>query len=111
MPDTCRASSNLDCCRRGSNPLSGGTGVPSQSKHGLFAQGMETRRAVLGDAHVDGAEASQTEFDAPFQALIPEGAWGSVWSRPPWGKGEGSLVTLARLAGLGHDGEWALRVR
>ena len=85
--------------------------MPSPSKHGLFAQGMETRRAVLGDAHVDGAEASQTEFDAPFQALITEGAWGSVWSRPHWTKRERSMVTIALLAALGYDEELAMHVR
>jgi 4-carboxymuconolactone decarboxylase len=72
---------------------------------------METRRAVLGDAHVDGAEASQTDFDAPFQALITEGAWGSVWSRPHWSKRERSMVTIALLAALGHDEELAMHVR
>ena len=85
--------------------------MPSQSKHGLFAQGMETRRAVLGDDHVDGAEAKQTDFDAPFQALITEGAWGSVWSRPHWTKRERSMVTIALLAALGHDEELAMHVR
>ena len=86
--------------------------MPSRSKHhALFAQGMETRRAVLGDAHVDGAEASQTDFDAPFQALITEGAWGSVWSRPHWSKRERSMVTIALLAALGHDEELAMHVR
>jgi 4-carboxymuconolactone decarboxylase len=72
---------------------------------------METRRAVLGDAHVDGAEASQTDFDAPFQALVTEGAWGSVWSRPHWTKRERSMVTIALLAALGHDEELAMHVR
>ncbi len=72
---------------------------------------METRRAVLGDAHVDSAEASQTEFDAPFQALITEGAWGSVWSRPYWDKRQRSIVTIALLAALGHDEELAMHVR
>ena len=85
--------------------------MPSQRKNGLFAQGMETRRAVLGDAHVDGAEANQTEFDAPFQALITEGAWGAVWSRPHWTKRERSMVTIALLAALGHDEEVAMHVR
>jgi 4-carboxymuconolactone decarboxylase len=72
---------------------------------------METRRAVLGDAHVDGAKASQTDFDAPFQALITEGAWGAVWSRPHWSKRERSMVTIALLAALGHDEELAMHVR
>src|SRR5512138_3026752 len=69
------------------------------------------RRAVLGDAYVDSAEAGKTEFDAPFQALITEGAWGSVWSRPHWSKRERSIVTIALLAALGHDEELALHVR
>lgn len=86
--------------------------MPDQTKpQRLFAQGMETRRAVLGDAHVDGAEANQTDFDAPFQALITEGAWGSVWSRPHWQKRQRSIVTIALLAALGHDEELAMHVR
>lgn len=76
-----------------------------------FTRGMKTRRAVLGDAHVDGAEANQTDFDAPFQALITEGAWGAVWSRPHWSKRERSMVTIALLAALGHDEELAMHVR
>lgn len=76
-----------------------------------FNRGMATRRAVLGDAHVDGAEANQTDFDAPFQALITEGAWGSVWSRPHWSKRERSMVTIALLAALGHDEELVMHVR
>lgn len=84
----------------------------SRARHKThFARGMKTRRAVLGDAHVDGAEANQTDFDAPFQALITEGAWGSVWSRPHWSKRERSMVTIALLAALGHDEELAMHVR
>lgn len=86
--------------------------MPDQTeRRDLFAQGMETRRAVLGDAHVDGAEAKQTEFDAPFQTLITEAAWGSVWSRPHWDKRQRSIVTIALLAALGHDEELAMHVR
>lgn len=80
-------------------------------RQSLFAQGMETRRAVLGDAYVDGAEARQTEFDAPFQTLITETAWGSVWSQPYWDKRQRSIVTIALLAALGHDEELAMHVR
>ena len=75
------------------------------------AEGMTTRRGVLGDAHVDRAEAAKTAFDAPFQALITEAAWGHVWSRPDWTKRERSMVTIALLAALGHDDEVAMHVR
>ncbi len=80
----------------------------ADSRH---ATGMATRRAVLGDAHVDRAEAAKTAFDAPFQALITEAAWAHVWSRPDWSKRERSIVTIALLAALGHDDEVAMHVR
>jgi 4-carboxymuconolactone decarboxylase len=72
---------------------------------------MKTRRAVLGDAHVDAAEAGKTAFDAPFQDFITETAWGKLWSRPEWDRRERSIVTLAILASLGHDEEVAMHVR
>ncbi|WP_018238219.1 4-carboxymuconolactone decarboxylase [Ensifer sp. BR816] len=76
-----------------------------------FCQGMATRRAVLGDSHVDRAQSATTEFDQPFQALITEAAWGHVWSRPTWTKRERSIVTIALLAALGQDEEVAMHVR
>jgi 4-carboxymuconolactone decarboxylase len=75
------------------------------------AEGMATRRKVLGDAHVDRAEANKTAFDGPFQAMITEAAWGHVWSRPDWTKRERSIVTIALLAALGQDEEVAMHVR
>ncbi|MBY4610759.1 4-carboxymuconolactone decarboxylase [Rhizobium sp. 9T] len=76
-----------------------------------YRQGMATRRAVLGDAHVDRAAATSTEFDRPFQELITEAAWGHVWSRPVLTKRERSIVTIALLAALGQDDEVAMHVR
>ena len=76
-----------------------------------YRQGMATRRAVLGERHVDNAEKSKTAFDEPFQDLITESAWGHVWSRPEWTKRERSMVTIALLAALGHDEEVAMHVR
>ena len=54
--------------------------VTDRSVTDRHARGMRTRRAVLGDAHVDRAVAATTAFDAPFQTLITEAAWGRVWS-------------------------------
>lgn len=76
-----------------------------------FEAGMKTRRGVLGDAHVDRAEANKTAFDEPFQTLITEGAWGSVWSRPDITRRDRSLITLALLAALGQWDEVAMHVR
>jgi len=72
---------------------------------------MATRRSVLGAGYVDAAEAGATAFDAPFQELITEAAWGHVWSRPHWTRRERSMVTIALLAALGHDEEVAMHVR
>jgi 4-carboxymuconolactone decarboxylase len=76
-----------------------------------YDAGMKTRRAVLGDAHVDRAEAAKTDFDAPFQDFITEGAWGSVWASDALTKRERSMITLALLAALGQWDEVALHVR
>jgi 4-carboxymuconolactone decarboxylase len=77
----------------------------------LAAKGMATRRKVLGDAHVDRAEASKTPFDAPFQAMITDAAWGHVWSRDTISLRERSMLTIALLAGLGNDHELAMHIR
>jgi 4-carboxymuconolactone decarboxylase len=76
-----------------------------------YAKGMATRRAVLGDAHVDRAQAGQTAFDQPFQELITESAWGTVWAGDAWTRRERSMVTIALLAALGHDDEVAMHIR
>ncbi len=76
-----------------------------------YEQGMSVRRAVLGDAHVDRATKAVTDFDAPFQEMITEGAWGTLWSRPDLTRRERSLVTIALLAGLGNYEELGLHVR
>ncbi|MEM1297638.1 MAG: 4-carboxymuconolactone decarboxylase [Pseudomonadota bacterium] len=76
-----------------------------------FDQGMVVRRSVLGDAHVDRAESAKTAFDEPFQTLITEGAWGSVWAREDLSHRDRSLITLALLAALGQWDEVAMHVR
>lgn len=76
-----------------------------------LSQGMATRRRVLGDAHVDRAEAAKTAMDLPFQSLITEAAWGHVWSRDTISLRERSMLTIALLAGLGNDHELALHIR
>lgn len=76
-----------------------------------FEKGMAVRRSVLGDAHVDRAEKNKTAFDQPFQELITESAWGTLWARDQFTKRERSIVTIALLAALGHDEEVAMHVR
>ncbi|MEL6991510.1 MAG: 4-carboxymuconolactone decarboxylase [Pseudomonadota bacterium] len=74
-------------------------------------QGMRVRRAVLGDAHVDRAEAEKTAFDTAFQDLITESAWGTVWASDAITNRERSMLTLALLAALGNFDEIPIHIR
>ncbi|MEL6744824.1 MAG: 4-carboxymuconolactone decarboxylase [Pseudomonadota bacterium] len=76
-----------------------------------FDAGMKTRRAVLGDVHVDRAEAGKTELDEPFQTLITESAWGTVWASDAITRRERSMITLALLAATGNFEEIPMHVR
>ncbi len=73
--------------------------------------GMATRRAVLGDAHVDKAEATKSDFDLPFQTLITESAWGTVWADDGISRRERSMLTLALLAATGNFEEIPMHIR
>ncbi|MEM1375667.1 MAG: 4-carboxymuconolactone decarboxylase [Pseudomonadota bacterium] len=73
--------------------------------------GQATRRSVLGEDHVARADAAMTDFDAPFQTLITESAWGTVWSDDTITKRERSMLTLALLAATGNFAEIPMHVR
>jgi len=73
--------------------------------------GMQVRREVLGDAHVDRALAGATEFSAPFQEFVTRCAWGAVWTRDGLDRRTRSAITLALLTALGRENELAMHVR
>ena len=77
----------------------------------LYDDGMEVRRSVLGDEHVDRAIERTTEFTAPFQEFITRYAWGAVWARDGLDRRTRSAVTLAVLTALGREHEIAMHVR
>lgn len=74
-------------------------------------RGMQVRREVLGNSHVDDAIAATTDVDAPFQDYITQAAWAEVWGRPGLDRSTRSLVTIALLAALGHDRELDMHLR
>jgi 4-carboxymuconolactone decarboxylase len=76
-----------------------------------FEKGMTMRKSVLGAEHVARAEANKTEFDADFQRIITEGAWGTIWTRPGLDKKTRHMLTLAMLASLGKVDELAMHIR
>jgi len=68
-------------------------------------KGFTIRRAVLGDAHVDRAEAAKTPLTADFQDFITRYAWGEVWSRPGLSLHTRSLITISMLIALNRTEE------
>lgn len=76
-----------------------------------FETGMKTRRDVLGDAHVDRAEAAKTGLDEAFQTLITEAAWGTVWASDAISRRDRSMLTLALLAATGNFEEIPMHIR
>lgn len=74
-------------------------------------RGMEVRREVLGDAHVDRAVARTTDFTRDFQELITGYAWGEIWTRPGLDRRTRSCITLTALVAGGHTEELAMHVR
>src|SRR5437867_12350642 len=72
---------------------------------------MTMRKSVLGADHVARAEANKTEFDADFQRIITEGAWGAIWTRPGLDKKTRHMLTIAMLAAMGKHDELAMHIR
>jgi 4-carboxymuconolactone decarboxylase len=76
-----------------------------------YEQGMRMRRRVLGDAHVDGAEAAKSALDEEFQHLITRLAWGEIWTRPDLPPHTRSLLTIALMVALNRGDELRLHLR
>lgn len=79
--------------------------------NGSMPAGERVRREVLGDPHVDAAEARTTDFTADFQDFITRYAWGEVWTRDGLDRRMRSVVTLSVLAALHCEAELAMHVR
>jgi 4-carboxymuconolactone decarboxylase len=76
-----------------------------------FDEGMQTRRDVLGDEHVDRATATAGSFGAPWQEFITRYAWGGAWSRPGLDRRTRSAITLAALVSMRAENEIGMHVR
>jgi 4-carboxymuconolactone decarboxylase len=85
--------------------------MSEDARDASHARGMEVRRAVLGDAHVDRAIERTTPFTADFQDLITRYAWGEIWSRPGLDRRTRSIVTLTALVATGREHELEMHVR
>jgi 4-carboxymuconolactone decarboxylase len=76
-----------------------------------YDEGMAVRREVLGDAHVDRADAAKTDLSKDFQDFITRYAWGEIWTRPGLERRDRSIITLTALIAHGHWSELELHLR
>ena len=76
-----------------------------------YEEGMNVRRAVPGDAHVDRSVARRNEFNTEFQELITRYAWGEIWTRPGLSRHTRSLLTIGLMVALNRTDEFRLHVR
>ena len=76
-----------------------------------YSNGMAVRRAVLGDQHVDRAQANVNDFNAEFQNLITRYAWGEIWTRPGLPRQTRSLMTICMMVALNREEELKLHLR
>lgn len=91
--------------------LTQSTQEKTSSEFDTYDRGMALRRAILGDAHVDRANAETTEFNADFQEFITRYAWGEIWTRPGLSRHSRSLITLGMLIALNREAEFKMHVR
>lgn len=76
-----------------------------------YDEGMKVRRAVLGDAWVDRAQASKNAFTSEFQDFITQNAWGDIWTRPGLDRRTRSVIVLATTIAIGAWDEFRIHVR
>lgn len=77
----------------------------------LFKKGLAVRREVLGAEYVDGSIARADDFNAAFQQLTTEMAWGAIWTRPGLPRKTRSIVNIAMLVALNRGAELRLHLR
>jgi Uncharacterized homolog of gamma-carboxymuconolactone decarboxylase subunit len=76
-----------------------------------YEAGMKVRRRILGDAHVDRANAHITPVNRYFQDLITRYGWGEIWTRPGFDYRTRRILVLGTMMGLGRWEEFRMHLR
>ncbi|QPS88370.1 4-carboxymuconolactone decarboxylase [Serratia plymuthica] len=76
-----------------------------------YQQGIEVRRAVLGDAHVDRSLDRLSPLNEEFQHFISRYAWGEIWTRPGLARHTRSLITISMLIALNREAELRMHLK
>ena len=77
----------------------------------VFKKGLQVRREVLGANYVDGSLARADDFNAAFQQLTTEMAWGTIWTRPGLPRKARSILNIGMLVALNRGAELRLHLR
>src|SRR5690242_3651718 len=77
----------------------------------MHDKGLEVRKAVLGEAYVANALKNVDSFNKPFQDLLNEYCWGSVWGREGLPLKTRSMLNLAMISILNRPHELRAHLR
>ena len=79
--------------------------------HDQYERGMQTRREVLGSAHVDRSLATADELTSPLQDLVVEYGWGAIWARDGLDRRTRSLINIGMLTALNRPHELQVHLK
>ena len=79
--------------------------------HDQYERGMQTRREVLGNAHVDRSLATADELTSPLQDLVVEYGWGAIWTRDGLDRRTRSLINIGMLTALNRPHELQVHLK
>jgi len=71
----------------------------------MHDKGLAVRKAVLGEAYVNNALKNVDDFNKPFQDLLNEYCWGSVWGRDELPRKTRSMLNIAMISILNRPHE------
>jgi 4-carboxymuconolactone decarboxylase len=77
----------------------------------MHDKGLEVRKAVLGEAYVNNALKSVDDFNRPFQEMLNEYCWGTVWGREELPRKTRSMLNIAMIAILNRQHEFRAHLK
>ncbi|MET4217217.1 4-carboxymuconolactone decarboxylase [Bradyrhizobium sp. LB7.2] len=77
----------------------------------MHDKGLEVRKAVLGEAYVNNALKSVDDFNRPFQEMLNEYCWGTVWGREELPRKTRSMLNIAIIAILNRQHEFRAHLK
>lgn len=77
----------------------------------MHDKGLEVRKAVLGEAYVNNALKNVDDFNRPFQEMLNEYCWGTVWGRDELPRKTRSMLNIAMIAILNRQHEFRVHLK